>query len=308
MGIFLALGSTSCNNEEDMSLTLPQTKSVIKQDTPVADIIELTSVQLQIDSLNQSMFQTPKFKSRGFKDWLNRITGVVVADALGAMFGHLYGGPIGAISTGVTSSALFALVPDRYITGPFKAPTDSLIRSVNPPIISQTPTLIPNTGLNSGSITIEDSIGYFHNMILRTLNRELASETVTVDKVCNGVAKHMAPYYHIPSDTISARLTANKNFFKDILCEQLLDTPEDADFTTTIARWKMVFPQNDTQLNLLESFFTGLANVEVDENDGTYLNKVLEILNASNLSRSTKQSLRNAIIVGNASYQLWTTE
>lgn len=40
-------------------------------------------------------------------------------------------------------------------------------------------------------------------------------------------------------------------------------------------------------------------------NNGIYLEKVLNIIDTSNLNDDFKQDLRNGFIVGNASYQLW---
>lgn len=45
-----------------------------------------------------------------------------------------------------------------------------------------------------------------------------------------------------------------------------------------------------------------------DENDGEYMNKVLDIIQNASLDDQTKQLLRNAVIVGNASYQLWNVQ
>ena len=69
--------------------------------------------------------------------------------------------------------------------------------------------------------------------------------------------------------------------------------------------WIAKYPNKQGELTLLETFFSGLNNIDVDENDGDYLMKVLKLVDNSELSEEIKRNLRNAFIVGNASYQLW---
>ena len=59
------------------------------------------------------------------------------------------------------------------------------------------------------------------------------------------------------------------------------------------------------QINVIGSFIDGVSRISVDENDGTYAEKVLDLVDNANLSDDVKKQLRNGIIVGNASYQLW---
>lgn len=47
---------------------------------------------------------------------------------------------------------------------------------------------------------------------------------------------------------------------------------------------------------------------EYDNPTQEYMQKVLLIINNSSLDEELKQDLRNAFIIGNASYQLWNTE
>ena len=54
-------------------------------------------------------------------------------------------------------------------------------------------------------------------------------------------------------------------------------------------------------------FIEGLCNIEITNNDGEYLNKALALLNKAAMDATTKRDLRNALIVANASYQLWTS-
>ena len=66
-----------------------------------------------------------------------------------------------------------------------------------------------------------------------------------------------------------------------------------------------MLPQKKNELNLLESFLQGISKVDATMNNGIYLEKVLNIIDTSNLNDDFKQDLRNGFIVGNASYQLW---
>lgn len=66
-----------------------------------------------------------------------------------------------------------------------------------------------------------------------------------------------------------------------------------------------MLPHKKNELNLLESFLQGISKVDATMNNGIYLEKVLNIIDTSNLNDDFKQDLRNGFIVGNASYQLW---
>lgn len=98
------------------------------------------------------------------------------------------------------------------------------------------------------------------------------------------------------------------NMFDEVLISKSLMAKDSTSLHSAINVWKEHYPEQSDKLNVLETFFEGISNLNVDENDGDYFNRVLELISTSSLDEDTKQSLRNAIIVGNASYQLWNTD
>ncbi len=77
---------------------------------------------------------------------------------------------------------------------------------------------------------------------------------------------------------------------------------------TNILTTLKAYPNLSSKLSVVREFMLGLANMDINENDGNYAQKVIELINNSNLDENSKKELRAAIIVGNASYQLWTVE
>lgn len=62
-----------------------------------------------------------------------------------------------------------------------------------------------------------------------------------------------------------------------------------------------------TSSNETRGFWKFFTKIVVD-NNGEFMNRALIIVDKSSLDEITKNNLRNAFIVGNASYQLWNTE
>ena len=75
-----------------------------------------------------------------------------------------------------------------------------------------------------------------------------------------------------------------------------------------ISKWKQMFPEKSDEISIIGSFMSGLSKLEAEENDGSYLETVLEIIDTSDLDASTRQNIRNSFIVANASYKLWKVE
>lgn len=71
---------------------------------------------------------------------------------------------------------------------------------------------------------------------------------------------------------------------------------------------KKTYPNLRSKFSVVREFMSGLSNMDIDENDGNYAQKIIDLINNSNLDEDSKKELRNAIIIGNASYQLWTVE
>lgn len=272
---------------------------------------ELMLVQVQIDSLNKDMFPE-HIQSRGLRDFFKKFWAVTTCDAVGGMFGFLWGGPIGAAATATVCSGVAALTDSKNISIKDEAtPKDKdlelIMMPMNSPQIALSSTLIPAKGTNVKA-TREDSIGYYHNKILLDLKNGSDSNTYTIDNIIDAVAANTSIIYDEPEDKIHHILNCNKSFFDDILKQNFAYQNQDETLHEIFNNWKFQYPEQSEKLSVLESFFEGVSNYEIGENDGKYLGKVLNIIDQSSMDEDTKRDIKNGIIVGNASYQLWNIQ
>lgn len=273
--------------------------------------VELLSIQNQIDSLNNQMFPE-QVQSRGFKDFFKKIFTVAVSDAVGGMFGALWGGPCGAVAGAIVSSGVAALTPVENISIFSRATDDNgdlqlVMMPMNSKQIALTSSLVPVSETNT-KVTKEDSIGYFHNKVLLDLNTSLEARAYTVDNIIDVVSVATADIYNEPKETIITELNSNKSFYEGILSNNIISQPQYTTLHDVFAAWKSQYPEQADKLSVLEVFFNGIVNLDIDENDGQYLEQVLKIVDESSLDEETKRDLRNGFIVGNASYQLWNVQ
>ena len=80
---------------------------------------------------------------------------------------------------------------------------------------------------------------------------------------------------------------------------------EAEDIATMIERFQQQYPEHAPLIRVLETFLNGLSNIKPTNNDGEYLNKALALLDTIPMRSVVRQNIQNAIIVANASYQLW---
>jgi len=301
----------SCSSE-DFAETNTKEDNIISQ----VDVSELSSIQQQIDSLNQEMFtSTTNYQTRGLGKFFKKFLAVVVCDAVGGLFGNLCFGPCGAAAGAIAASGFAAIVPVENISfSRTRAVPNSNLSSLrlmpmNSETLALTPSLVPVQGTStSGLTTKEDSIGYYHNKVLLELNKSLSSEELTINSLVNQVAETTCENYGEPKEHVLGELNSNIGFYEDIMSKQYAVSDQFNSLHDVIQQWSVQYPNHSAKLSLLETFFEGISNLEVEENDGEYMEKVLLIIKNSSLDEELKQDLRNAFIVGNASYQLWNTE
>ena len=297
---------SSCSSDELSTTKMSKTEEFLQKDE--VELTELSSVQSQIDSLNQSMFPlTNSTQTRGIGKFFKKFFSIVVCDAIGGLYGNLYGGPVGSVGGAILASSVAAFAPVELSTNSISS-EDISNRPVNSNSIALSPNVIPSEGVNGSLITFNDSIGYLHNEAMIELNQTLTSEERTIDKLALRVVELTSQNYNVSEDSLSNYFNANMEFYNDIISENLFESSEATTVHEVMSKWKDLYPEQSCQFDVLESFFNGISNLEVDNNDGTYLNRVLEIIDSSSLETTTKQNLRNAFVVGNASYQLWNTE
>jgi len=276
---------------------------------------QLSTVQLQIDSLNQSLFVNSGVQTRGLRSFFRKLYAVVVCDAVGAVVGFTYANSVGAVAGLVLASGVAAITPLKNIK--LEATTraevnlpnnSSCLMPMNGPNISMASSIIPTNINNMQQMTQSDSIGYYHNSILLSLNNSLKATDLCVDSMIVKVAEATCEEFDEPVDSVINCLNSNRSLYTNIIDKKLSSVDEYGSVHEVMDEWRKLYPDKSEKLSVLESFLEGIYNLDIDENDGTYLNKILDIISESSLDPDVKSSLRDAFIVGNASYQLWNTE
>lgn len=266
----------------------------------------LIAVENRLDSLNRAMF-SEEIPTRGWKDFFKRFISVVVADAVGGMFGSSCG-PVGTATGAIVASAVAAFVPAENIYISRSCDNDNGdIPQMNPPAISLSSDLVPSQSTGTTN-TVEDSIGYYHNMVLMSVNGNISNNDRNIDSLIVKLADISYKTYNTSREVVLNSLNENRQFYETIVSYIVPQQNQEPSLDEVFALWMSLYPDNSQKLSVLKSFFKGMYQIGINENDGDYLNKVLEIINNSSLDRKTKEDLRNAAIVGNASYQLWNVE
>ena len=296
---------TSCSTSE----ITEEPESTVQSDIDKPEDPGIIDFQIELATLNKHTF-TGQPKTRGFRDFMKRFVAIVTCDALGAGFG-LIGGAPGVVTGTITASLAAAIAPESQIdifgfTRSGDEPSESM-HGVNDPEIALSPNLIPTVSSNSAGPSIEDSIGYIHNVVVLALNHDIASVPVDLDTLIEKVAEQTYQYYHTTQKEVINHLKANQSLFENIIRNIMPNVTVDNDLSDLIHRCQMLYPDRAEKLRTIEIFIEGLCNIEITDNDGEYLNKALALLNKAAMDATTKRDLRNALIVANASYQLWTS-
>ncbi len=300
LGILLCCSCSSYESSRDIEISVSDKNH---------NEAQFVSVNSQMDSLNYSMFNDD-VHTRGIKGIWKRLFAVVISDASGAIFGLKFlpgtNGAVGAIA----ASGLAAVVGSDRIS--FNAPVSRTMMSdsvqMNPSNIALSTYIIPSKRGNNIIMSKMDSIGYFHNKVLMELKESLTPNGFVMDTLFAKVADVTCEYYGEPAEKVRKSLNDNRIFFDKLVRLQKTVLNECNDIHGLVDAWKKQFPEQRQELDTMEKFLNGIAHLKVEENDGEYLNKVLEIIDNSNFDDNKKSELRSAFIVGNASYQLWNTE
>lgn len=295
----------SCSSSSDY------VEEPIANNAVVDESNSLSSVQAQIEALNQEMFTTTTSSvqpRKSLRSFFRKFFAVVICDAAGGLVGSL-AGPAGAAAGAMLSSGLAAVTSPENIQYPMAkvaSANTSAFASMNSEAIALSKGIVP-VDSTSQKASLNDSIGYYHNQLMLKMGNELVYSDSINKQIADNVITLTASNYSVPLKEVSSYVESNKTFFDNITNKGLCSTDDVQSIEGIIKKWIALYPEYSSQFEVLQSFIEGVSNLDVDVNDGTYLNKVLGIINTSTLSDTMKQSLRNAFIVGNASYQLWNT-
>lgn len=294
--MLIGISMSSCSNED---LTQEENKvENLEQEK------ELLNLQNQISELNTSTFGNSMY-ARGFGKWFRKVFGIVLSDAVGGIFGSL-AGPGGTIVGATLASggvAISGATPEfiartAVTSNPLEMNEESI--ALNNVVLKRNTNELP---------TLSDSIGYYHNKVLIDMNNKgQLVATKDIKSLCNEVYLNTNNIlgYEIPLDEYE-KIANNKEIVS--LIENSSENFADyEDMDKYLNNLRLAYPNLSSKFSVVREFMRGLANLNIDENDGNYAQKVLELINNSNLYENSKEQLRNAVIIGNASYQLWTVE
>ena len=102
-GIVLCCSCSSYDSCQDASASTSE---------EVVNTSQVYQLQGQIDSLNNVMFEK-EYQTRGLRKFFKRLYAAVIGDAVGGLFGLLYGGPVTGVVTSVTASGIMATKKDE---------------------------------------------------------------------------------------------------------------------------------------------------------------------------------------------------
>lgn len=150
-----------------------------------------------------------------------------------------------------------------------------------------------------------DNSGYLHNKVLVSLYQIHGDNllTLSLDEIyadADSIASN-APAFGIVSPAV--RNEAQSIFAQVNEVYNNTDTMEDF-FEET----KTIYPNERQQLNIFEVVMNGFFQIDLNADNGQYLNAVMQTINSSSLPEGDKQSLRTGISIGHASAFLWSRQ
>lgn len=301
----LALASmafVSCSNDETVNERMQQP---IQEFSIHDDGIE--DVKLKISALNNQQFNQEQ-KTRGLFSVLKKFFCVVISDAVGGIVGTAICPGAGTVAGAVSASAYIASKNvDNLHIGLATRVNDYASLKMNNDSLALNNVVIAN---DDTELTFADSIGYYHNAILKEMNEEGA---LPVNDESNEIFENVLSEaskitgYQITSQDANELIKANEDF-KKFVNSGIAELSMEDDFETYCNELCTVYPEKADEIYVLKEFFKGLSNIDITEDDTDYIQKVLKIIEDSDLEESMKQNLKNAVLIGNASYRLWNVE
>lgn len=284
----MAIVFSSCSN--DMTSVVSSTNSNELEEQVKAESLE--ALQGKIALLNDSI-HTQQLETRGLGKFFRWLKSIVVTDAIGALWGFKIGNVGGAIGGAALCSGA-AAIGDAL--GIIDLDTRALAEKK----------LSLNTDLDGlvfaddkQDMTIQDSVGYFHNKILIDTFKD---SNVSIEELPETALQEFNN--NISSAKLSSADTAmlNSEYKKFQSFEKQYTGNGFDDYTNYLER---CYPDLKGEISVIAEFLNGLAEVDSGTSQTEYVKTVLKLVEESNLSDKLKQALTNSLIVGNASKKLW---
>lgn len=228
-----------------------------------------------------------KFVSRQTRlgGWWRRFF-IGLTDAVGAIVGTVYFGPVGGGALGAGASALLAQQTGNATTVPGgKMFFDKDITYI--PAVDSRPTLL-------------DSVGFVHNKILIELEAEdttfyskVLPSSVIMDKILEDVNANGT----VVDSNLSGEMAAKLDLMK---------LPADCieDQNAALSYYKKVFPEYSNQLDVLKNYTKTVEQLP-DSVIPQYTDGYLKVVDSAPIPLKDKEQIKGGVLVGGNSTLLW---
>lgn len=289
IGIIMALvliSICSCTDSFDQGVTIQISEN--QNDDTIAQVRDALN--------NMHYYGTESIGSRAdliTKEELDVIFKIVIADVYGYISSNS-NSTEGKIRDCITTSAAMAI--HIVMTTSKDVSSETSLRLLSK-YISKDSSNLDNLVLTNRITTLEDSIGYYHNLCLVNSTIEFdISQPLNIDSISRKINKNLPKRI--------SNVEANTSFVKEFFETKIPAIYQSEQITSVID----VFAQEKLPVEdfneLYEPFIMGLYNNNGFLDNRNYINSLNVIYN-SNLSRETKQLIENAIIITYASAMLW---
>lgn len=306
MAFFISLIQTSCSSDDHIYADSPE-QNLNKSQISLEDKENLLRLQTSIKALsipqdassNNTGMRVPFWK----KFW--KAVATVFSDAVGAVIGSAIPVPGATVAGGTLTSGLVAHyiygsdaeIKVKYGSDGF-APVHKIGTSFNNIIVN-----------NYSDRTWKDSLGYYHNAVLYDFFKDsLAAENTynlsqrefadAMLNKANGVFPTQLILNTQQRELLIQETITNSN----LLINALKNAESFEDFCSLVKSEQLI---DDTLFDIIVEYVNGLSQLDVENDNGQYVQDVINLINSYNLSQNTKEVLQGFVAIGQGSNHLW---
>lgn len=145
--------------------------------------------------------------------------------------------------------------------------------------------------------------GYIHNKVIVELYKQYGEDFFELpqEEIVVLVNKEVSKRTGESLDDLNAQSA-------DVLNKARLGTQmfiESNSIDEYFDKLKTLDPSKDDEFNVLKIVTQGFERIDIETDNGDYANKVIHIINDSNLPIKEKSELKSSVAIGNASVRLW---
>lgn len=158
--------------------------------------------------------------------------------------------------------------------------------------------------VNKKNPTALDSIGYYHNMIIKNIGEDNIEEASSAE-LEGLVVNSMKELFGAEAEVVTVeKLRADSKLqFVRSNAPALVKSKNIDEYCKIISNCNQI---SKAELNVFKEYLKGLS--VVDNSNANYSKAVTNAIDDSDLDPATKERLKGGIAVGNASQKLWTIE